>query len=120
MHYSGVSAFNTVGQNYQTSPQIFSDQQLLIFDRKFNSDQVYERICNLPKYDWAEGMDESDVLNRTKGHKKDKIHEIREMVTLEDKSIYEGEWDKDRNTIDGRGVKIWPDGTRYDGTWFQG
>ena len=54
------------------------------------------------------------------GNNHDEVHEIRGMITLEDKSIYEGEWHRVNNQIDGRGIKIWPDGTRYDGTWLKG
>ena len=39
------------------------------------------------------------------------------MLEDENESMYEGEWDRKRNIIDGRGVKIWKDGARYEGMW---
>ena len=39
---------------------------------------------------------------------------------LEDGSMYEGEWDKKKNQIDGKGVKIFKDGSRYDGNFVGG
>ena len=39
------------------------------------------------------------------------------MIVNEDSSKYEGEWNIRTGMIDGRGVKIWSDGTRYDGMW---
>jgi len=45
---------------------------------------------------------------------------MRAIVKLSDGAIYEGEWDKERNVVDGRGVKIWTDGTRYDGKFVNG
>jgi len=78
-------------------------------------------ISKMPPYDWSQaGVDQSGLPDSMDGPNADKIHEVRDLVTLEDKSLYEGEWDRVNNVIDGRGIKIWPDGTRYDGTWLQG
>ena len=38
-------------------------------------------------------------------------------MPLADGSIYQGEWDVVINMKDGKGVQIWPDGSRYDGQW---
>ena len=34
--------------------------------------------------------------------------------------LYEGQWDMDSNLPSGKGVQIWPDGSRYDGQWKEG
>jgi hypothetical protein len=34
--------------------------------------------------------------------------------------VYEGEWNRELNVIDGRGVKVWSDGSRYEGFWENG
>ena len=34
--------------------------------------------------------------------------------------MYQGEWLVNTNQKDGRGVQIWPDGSRYDGFWKDG
>ena len=36
---------------------------------------------------------------------------------LENGAKYEGEWLKDTDIRDGRGVQIWLDGSRYEGYW---
>ncbi len=37
-----------------------------------------------------------------------------------DGTHYEGEWIADTKTREGRGVQIWPDGSRYEGYFKQG
>ena len=54
------------------------------------------------------------------GESIDDVHEIRDLRIMENESKYEGEWDRKRNCIDGRGVQIWNDGTRYEGMWVDG
>ena len=39
---------------------------------------------------------------------------------LENGAVYQGEWLVNENQKDGRGVQIWPDGSRYDGFWRDG
>ena len=46
-----------------------------------------------------------------------KKREMRDILQMEDGSVYQGEWDIDSNQRDGRGVLIWPDGSRYEGHW---
>jgi hypothetical protein len=36
---------------------------------------------------------------------------------LENGAKYEGEWIKDTDIRDGRGIQIWLDGSRYEGYW---
>jgi hypothetical protein len=35
----------------------------------------------------------------------------------QEKIIYYGEWDKNKNVRHGRGIQIWPDGAKYIGNW---
>lgn len=43
--------------------------------------------------------------------------EMRPMVRLQSGSSYVGEWRKDTNVREGRGVQVWPDGSLYEGYW---
>ena len=43
--------------------------------------------------------------------------EIRPGTTCENKTIYHGEWDIKNNKRHGRGIQIWPDGSKYLGYW---
>jgi hypothetical protein len=49
-----------------------------------------------------------------------KKREIKPICVLENGAVYQGEWLVDENQKDGRGVQIWPDGSRYDGFWRDG
>merc|ERR1712032_630871 len=42
---------------------------------------------------------------------------LRQCVENEQKVIYYGEWDSKKNKRHGRGIQIWPDGSRYEGYW---
>jgi hypothetical protein len=46
--------------------------------------------------------------------------EKRPRVTIENKTLYEGEWNVKTNERDGMGVLIWPDGSLYEGFWKKG
>ena len=48
---------------------------------------------------------------------KDKI-EIKKNMILDDKSIYYGEYNTEKNIKEGRGILIWPNGAKYTG-YFQ-
>lgn len=43
--------------------------------------------------------------------------EMRPVIPLGNGFMYQGEWDKKSNLRDGKGVMIWPNGSRYDGWW---
>eukprot|EP00826_Nyctotherus_ovalis_P010338 TRINITY_DN12737_c0_g1_i3.p1 TRINITY_DN12737_c0_g1~~TRINITY_DN12737_c0_g1_i3.p1 ORF type:complete len:288 (+),score=91.61 TRINITY_DN12737_c0_g1_i3:219-1082(+) len=45
---------------------------------------------------------------------------LRDIVELENGAIYYGFWSAATELQDGNGVMIWPDGSRYDGSWKQG
>lgn len=47
----------------------------------------------------------------------DKNRVKRPIIMLENGAKYEGEWLKDTDVRDGRGVQIWLDGSRYEGYW---
>ena len=42
---------------------------------------------------------------------------LKGPISMEDNAIYYGYIDLETNERDGYGVMIWPDGSRYDGTW---
>ena len=72
-------------------------------------------------FDWHQGSEQAPQPSSGPGSSQvenEDQHEIRDIYKFKDKSVYEGEWDKINNVIDGRGIKIWVDGTRYDGCWF--
>ena len=41
-----------------------------------------------------------------------------DIIRDQEENLYEGEWVNNRK--DGRGVQIYPNGTRYDGWWNNG
>ena len=43
--------------------------------------------------------------------------EIRPTMSCENKTIYYGEWDTKNNKRHGRGIQVWPDGSKYIGYW---
>ena len=45
------------------------------------------------------------------------VRELRELQQVENNAQYYGFWNTATNLRDGSGVMIWPDGSRYDGTW---
>lgn len=45
---------------------------------------------------------------------------MKYMKTLDNDNVYEGQWDAELDIQSGRGVQIWPDGSRYDGFWKYG
>ena len=57
------------------------------------------------------------MFNMSKFYDESAEREMRQIVTLDNNSIYQGEWNKKTNQKDGRGIQIWPDGSRYDGFW---
>jgi len=67
---------------------------------KFMVDEYNELIKNYPKKEDGIKVEKRDPIENT-----------------EKKTIYYGEWDIDKNIRHGRGVQIWPDGTKYIGYW---
>ena len=55
----------------------------------------------------AKKIDESDL-------------ESREVTTLNNGAQYLGQWSRSKNTREGKGIQVWPDGSRYDGYWKDG
>lgn len=66
-------------------------------------------IEQLQPFDWT-------IQEMSDGKKR----EIKPICVLENGAVYQGEWLVDENQKDGRGVQIWPDGSRYDGFWRDG
>jgi len=44
--------------------------------------------------------------------------ELRPLTPMGNGFVYQGEWSIITNQRDGRGVQIWPNGSRYDGWWL--
>jgi hypothetical protein len=42
---------------------------------------------------------------------------LRAQVEYENKSIYYGEWNVEKNQRHGRGIQYWLDGSKYEGYW---
>ena len=80
---------------------------------------VLEIISQLEPFDWKydKENEEDDMFNMSKFYDESTEREMRQIVTLDNNSIYQGEWNKKTNQKDGRGIQIWPDGSRYDGFW---
>ena len=70
-----------------------------------------EIIENLEPFDWT-------LEQIYDGQKR----EIKPISVLENGAVYQGEWLTlgGVSQKDGRGVQIWPDGSRYDGFWKDG
>ena len=45
---------------------------------------------------------------------------IKPIIQLTNGARYQGEWNEFENLRDGRGIQIWPNGSRYDGFWKDG
>ena len=71
----------------------------------YSNPEVSALLKKLGPYDY--GTPENDGIKREK----------RPMILLENKTKYEGEWNKKTNERDGMGVLIWPDGSIYEGFW---
>ena len=67
---------------------------------KFKEDEYNDLIKNYPKLE--DGI---------------KIEKRGPQENEEDKAIYYGEWDIDKNVRHGRGIQIMPDGSKYIGYW---
>ena len=80
-----------------------------IFKPEFNKKVNLEIIEKMEPMDWA-NLEVNDNVNRV----------IKELLIDHNGLIYQGEWDAQLDEKDGRGVQIWPDGTRYDGQWRRG
>lgn len=51
-------------------------------------------------------------------HKQDHVkREMRKICEVDYSQKYEGEWNVEDNTRDGRGVMFWEDGSLYEGWW---
>ena len=42
---------------------------------------------------------------------------VRPAVEYDNKAIYYGEWNIEKNERHGRGIQSWIDGSRYEGFW---
>lgn len=80
---------------------------------KHNHEHVLKTIELLGLFNWNLAVSVITLLDLE--NPKTRIQ--RPLVTLDDGSIYQGEWDEKTNLKDGKGIQIWPDGSRYDGLW---
>lgn len=62
---------------------------------------------NLLIEEWAFEDAAPDGVNR----------ELRPAVQFLNGIIYSGEWNVSEETKDGRGIQVWPDGSKYEGYW---
>jgi len=60
---------------------------------------VLEIISQLEPFDWKydQENDEDDMFNMSKFYDDNAEREMRQIVTLENSSIYQGEWNKKTN-----------------------
>lgn len=117
------------GKSPMNSDQIKMQQDILyeqfktekadIFLPNYNNHVVLEIIKQLQPFDWKyeQQNEEDDMFDMSKFYDEKVDREMRQIVTLDNNSIYQGEWNKKTNQKDGRGIQIWPDGSRYDGFW---
>lgn len=78
---------------------------LEINEEAYNYPKVNELLRQLGLFDY--GQPKGDGVPREK----------RPLIMLENGAKYEGEWLKNTEIRDGRGVQIWSDGSRYEGYW---
>ena len=64
----------------------------------------------LGPFDYEKNSPPTDEIGRIKKH----------IVTFDDGTTYDGEWDEKKNVRDGRGVQTWADGSIYEGYWKNG
>ena len=83
------------------------ENNLKINKSEFHTDIVWKILNEAERFDWCRQPDDSNPQ---------RIY--HELVRDQDENLYEGEWVN--NKKDGRGVQIYPNGTRYDGWWKDG
>ncbi len=85
--------------------KIFNSGMLEINEEAYNYPKVNELLRQLGLFKY--GVPREDGVPREK----------RPLIMLENGAKYEGEWLKNTEVRDGRGVQIWSDGSRYEGYW---
>ena len=102
----------------------------VLYRKKFNNELLFEEnLSNLTSYLNNENkyslldeeqITESDINNLFKNYPplNDGINiEIKPITQIENGALYYGEWDKNGNKH-GRGIQLWPDGSKYTGYWI--
>ena len=59
----------------------------------------------------------NDLLIKYESINDSVLVEIRPTTVCENQAIYYGEWNKKDNNRHGRGILLWPDGSKYTGQW---
>lgn len=109
---------NTAKMQQEVLYKQFREMKADIFHPNYNNHEVLEIIAKLDPFDWNFNQEEEDdMFNMSRSYDENCEREMRQMMNLENRSIYQGEWNKRTNMKDGRGIQIWPDGSRYDGYW---
>ena len=85
--------------------KMFNNGALEINEEAYNFPRVNALLKQLGNFDY--GQPPEDGIPREK----------KPLILLENGAKYEGEWLKDTEIRDGRGVQIWSDGSRYEGYW---
>ena len=74
-------------------------------DENYDNEQVKELEQKLGKFNYGATPTGNKNL------------EFRGMKTLENGAKYQGEWIKNTETRQGKGIQIWSDGSKYEGWW---
>ena len=43
---------------------------------------------------------------------------MKNGYSLSEGQIYSGQWNENTNTKEGYGLQVWPDGSKFEGFWF--
>lgn len=89
-----------------------SDTEIGAEKLKAQRERVKELRNMLPEFKYGLTPDEDNEQGVMK--------EKRPPVTMDDGSIYDGEWSVASNMRHGRGNQVWQDGSIYDGYWKNG
>ena len=85
----------------------FMRNDLEINKPEYHTDVVLRVLNDLELFNWSRQPDDGN---------EERIY--WQLIRDQDDNLYEGEWLN--NKKDGRGVQIYPNGTRYDGWWKDG
>jgi len=81
--------------------------QLLL---EFSAKHINPNRPDVPPYDWATYHDNSSSSTN--------IGELQEEIVFDNGIIYFGQWAYGEKN--GKGVQVWPDGSKFEGNWKNG
>ena len=108
-------------KNENISPDLYRDN--LNSSNKLNDNQgstptpfkdIYQEISTdlIPDSEFKELLIQYPIIEKDV-----RIERRNPQENKNEKTIYYGEWDIDKNVRHGRGIQIWPDGAKYTGYW---